>query len=133
MILENVKSVITTEDTIYIGQFPINAADNICTLSLIMGRPSTHIFGQQAPLFTQPNVQIRVRSKYYNDGYERCVAIAATLDGLNKQDFVEGPQILNMALESDIVSLGKDEQHRSEFLMIYRLICQDYNNPPPEQ
>lgn len=114
-LLEDIADLLTTEDSIYIGERPLDSPDNCSLIEQISGRPSQHVFGQATAAFRQPSIQITIRDVSYTDGYERCEDIIGVLDGYSGSG-------MNLYLESDIITLGNDDKKRSEFTMIYRLI-----------
>lgn len=116
--LETIEGYLTSESKIYIGSFPSNAIDNICTITLMPGRPSQHVMGQQWPIIRNPSIKIIIRDSSYAHGAARCEAIIGLIDG--KSDVTNNIGLIQ--LESDVVALGQDERNRSEFYMIFRCI-----------
>lgn len=122
-LLDAIDTLITTETTKYVGSFPETATDNICTLYDIGGRAPEHTLGQKKAAYRQPGFQVRIRDKSYTAAYNRCQSIISSLDGLTNQT-ITGGKIVQILLEGDIMSLGRDKKDRIELTMNFSTIVQ---------
>ena len=122
-LLEGIESLISDiESTIYIGNFPPTAVNNICTIYNAGGREALHSMGEQTGI-RQPSIQIRVRDESHSNGYNRCNAIIDALDGLTNQT-ADDLLILLIVLETDIMDIGKSDRNLSEFTFSFKLLTQ---------
>lgn len=109
-LLNNIKTSISNlEDSIYISDIPDDSPNITCCIYRILGRPPD--LKLDGVNFRRPSIRIVVRDISYANAELRMESIMALIVSLNNYGTL--PTILQMTIESDIVSLGKDNLNRT--------------------
>lgn len=111
MLLDDIKDILfnlSLNETIYIGEIPLDAPDNVVVLSRIRGRPPE--MDLEGISYRNPSIRIAVRDKSYLAAENRMQQIITALTDVYH---VLDPEILGLFVESDVIPLGTDDKHRS--------------------
>lgn len=104
--LDEIKVILGSPTSLYIGTYP-SSPDAITALYRSGGLPR----GLTASKMEQPTFQVRVRDSSYASGEARCDAIKDLL-----HNYVGGKFLL-IQQDGDILSLGRDQNGRTEWSM----------------
>jgi len=97
-------------ETVYYSEIPSKAIDNVCCLYRVISRaPDLDLDGIS---LRNPSIRILVRDSTYFDAESRMEAI------INIVTTFQNSNILSIFLESDIIDLGRDDEHQ-----LYRIYC----------
>lgn len=98
----------------FVGDVPSQTEEGVA-ISLTDGEDSYQFIGN-SPAVERPYVQIVVRTKKYNQGYEFCNQIVETLDR-----YTEAEQgILGLWMQGNIDYLGRTEEKLHEFELTFK-------------
>lgn len=67
-----------------------------------------------------PTIQVRVRTRKYQDGYDKHEDILAILSGIQNQQIGDS-YLLGVWLTSDVMAIGRDDNDRFIFTANYRI------------
>lgn len=116
MLLEDIKDILFEDQEVYIGEIPLDASDNVICISRVRGRPPE--MDLEGIVYRNPSIRIAVRDKSYEASENRLQQIINNLSDLYH---VLDPEILGFFLESDIISLGMDDKHRTTVYAIFQV------------
>jgi hypothetical protein len=122
MLETDIAGLLSNESIIHIGRISQEDDKNICIITLLKGKPSQHVFGQQDAILRYPYIQIEIRDDDYSNGYGRCETVVGDIDGLNNVTFQTGNKILSILMESDIEYIGQNNRDYHEWMMIFKII-----------
>ena len=119
--LPDLKSLITSvNDNIYLGDLP-DTPDNCIVLYATGGLGTLHNIGVATnKAAEQQSIQIRVRNTDYATAVSEANEIKDILDGYNNT-IVNTDLYQSVFLDSDILSLGKDDRGRTNLTINFTL------------
>ena len=114
-LLADIKSLLTGVDYIYLGSMP-DQPDDAVSIYSSGGYPRS----LSGTMVEEPTFMVKVRNRSYAAGEEICTVIKDKLHGVNYES-VNGHDILLIAQQGDVNSLGRDENGRHEWSVNFRM------------
>lgn len=120
-LLENIKSLVTEEDIMYIGELPLDAPDNASSITRIKGRPAEQDL--EGIVYRQPSVRVLVRDLSYQNAETRIQLILEELT--EPKHVLTDPEIMGLDIESDVIDIGRDEKRRVSLYTNLSIKCEN--------